>query len=476
MWSKYVTRRLAVQVAQAWNFGWGEAMRKVYGVSVKNTLVFRDHKKTEYYVDSKQHERYVTDLHRLLTKDFFIKNFHKKAQKDLEDILNKVSKRLSGINLEKVSNRELLQIYRNFILPNVEQFYVRMWTVFNIGEPLANVIRVNLRKYLKDEKEVNEVILKLSSPLKPNDVLQERMDLLKIAIQKNKLSKSEIKSKVRNHTKKYRHIPMFDFDHEPYPEEHFFKELKNIKNPAKELRELKSLFKSRQEDFKKILIKIKPDKKFKLLLNFLKSNVFLRDYRDMIRQKLNLELRSFYEEAGKRLKLDVSEVATLTNDEIKKYLRNNKSFPKDIIKQRKNYYLLIQKSSKVEMYSGARGLAEFKKRVKNVKLTKVNILSGTIGSVGVARGRAKLVYTNKDLNKIKKGDILITSMTRQDFVPALRLARAVVTDEGSVTAHAAIIARELKIPCLVNTKKAMEIFKDGDMVEVDANKGIVKKI
>jgi len=69
VWIKYITRRLAVQVTQQWNFGWGTAMEKVYGVSVRNTLVFRDQKKTEYYVDQKEHNKYVLDLYNLLDKD-----------------------------------------------------------------------------------------------------------------------------------------------------------------------------------------------------------------------------------------------------------------------------------------------------------------------------------------------------------------------------------------------------------------------
>ena len=56
MWSKYITRRLAVQVAQAWNFGWGKAMKKVYGIFVKDILVFRDSNKTEYYVNKNQYK------------------------------------------------------------------------------------------------------------------------------------------------------------------------------------------------------------------------------------------------------------------------------------------------------------------------------------------------------------------------------------------------------------------------------------
>ena len=67
-------------------------------------------------------------------------------------------------------------------------------------------------------------------------------------------------------------------------------------------------------------------------------------------------------------------------------------------------------------------------------------------------------------------------MTRQDFVAVMRKVAAIVTNEGGVTCHAAIIARELGLPCVVGTKIATEVLRDGDLVEVNANKGIVKKL
>jgi pyruvate, water dikinase len=65
-------------------------------------------------------------------------------------------------------------------------------------------------------------------------------------------------------------------------------------------------------------------------------------------------------------------------------------------------------------------------------------------------------------------------MTRPEFMPLVRLAKAIVTSEGGVTSHAAVIARELKIPCIVGVKDVLSRIKDGDLVEVDANKGIIK--
>ena len=67
-------------------------------------------------------------------------------------------------------------------------------------------------------------------------------------------------------------------------------------------------------------------------------------------------------------------------------------------------------------------------------------------------------------------------MTRQDFVPMMRKAIAIVTDEGGITCHAAIISRELKKPCLVGTEIATKMIKDGDLIEVNADKGLVKLI
>ena len=80
------------------------------------------------------------------------------------------------------------------------------------------------------------------------------------------------------------------------------------------------------------------------------------------------------------------------------------------------------------------------------------------------------------LRKVKRGDILVTNMTTPDFVPIMKKVKAIITKEGGMTCHAAIISRELGVPCVVGTKVAMQVLKDGDLVEIDAGKGIVKII
>lgn len=114
--------------------------------------------------------------------------------------------------------------------------------------------------------------------------------------------------------------------------------------------------------------------------------------------------------------------------------------------------------------------------VKEKKVTDVNSVKGTPAYIGVVQGRAKIVKTAKDINKVNVGDVLITQMTFPQFIVAMQKACAFVTDEGGITCHAAIIAREMKKPCIIGTKHATKIFNDGDIVEVDANLGIVRKI
>ncbi len=101
-------------------------------------------------------------------------------------------------------------------------------------------------------------------------------------------------------------------------------------------------------------------------------------------------------------------------------------------------------------------------------------IKGMVASRGKAQGRVKKILKIHDMANMKKGNILVSSMTRPEMVPAMKLAAAIVTDEGGVTSHAAIVSREMKIPCIIGTKIATQVLKDGDMVEVDADKGVVR--
>ena len=101
------------------------------------------------------------------------------------------------------------------------------------------------------------------------------------------------------------------------------------------------------------------------------------------------------------------------------------------------------------------------------------LLEGQGASPGVASGRVVIIRTIKDLGKVQDGDILVAKMTNPDMVPAMRKVSAIITDEGGMTCHAAIISRELGTPAVVGTKKATIDLKPGQAVSVDGEKGLV---
>lgn len=140
---------------------------------------------------------------------------------------------------------------------------------------------------------------------------------------------------------------------------------------------------------------------------------------------------------------------------------------KEIIKKRLKSYTLTNKKNKIE-------LSYTKKVIKKHKQT--NIIKGMGTSPGKIRGMVKLILGISDINKIKEGDVLVTKMTTPDIVPMMKKAKAIITDEGGLLCHAAIVSREMNIPCIVGTNIATEILKDGDLIELDANKGIARKI
>ena len=117
----------------------------------------------------------------------------------------------------------------------------------------------------------------------------------------------------------------------------------------------------------------------------------------------------------------------------------------------------------------------YEKKEEEVKVKTKPLVKGLPASPGVGIGKVKIVYSPEHLEKVKKGDVLVTKMTSPDYVPAMRRASAIVTDEGGMTSHAAIVSRELGVPCIVGTENATKILKDKITITVDGRRGLVYK-
>jgi pyruvate,water dikinase len=107
----------------------------------------------------------------------------------------------------------------------------------------------------------------------------------------------------------------------------------------------------------------------------------------------------------------------------------------------------------------------------NVVETSAPVLKGISASPGIGSGTVRVLESPKEIDKIKVGDVLVAPMTSPDYVPAMKKASAIVTNEGGMTSHAAIVSREMGIPCVVGTKEGTKKLKDGDVVTVNGTTG-----
>lgn len=101
------------------------------------------------------------------------------------------------------------------------------------------------------------------------------------------------------------------------------------------------------------------------------------------------------------------------------------------------------------------------------------LVRGETACRGIASGKVKIVHSADELSKVQQGDVLVAKMTMPDYVPAMQRAVAIVTDEGGMTSHAAIVSREMGVPCIVGTEHATDVLQDNQVITVDATQGVV---
>ncbi len=144
-------------------------------------------------------------------------------------------------------------------------------------------------------------------------------------------------------------------------------------------------------------------------------------------------------------------------------------FPQDIEWAVENNELFITQSRPITT------LENIKKDIvsEKDKEGKEDILHGLGASPGVASGKVIKIKSVDELDKVAVGDILVTKMTDPNMVPAMKKAAGIITDEGGMTCHAAIVSRELGTPCIVGTQNATKILNEGDIITMDATNGVV---
>ena len=188
----------------------------------------------------------------------------------------------------------------------------------------------------------------------------------------------------------------------------------------------------------------------------------------------------------------LSEIAKRTNEDIydlnKYYLNediknllNGKKLSEKEKNNRKQCFVGLLKNKKIKYTSGIKAEQVVKKELKDLyKIQATNLIRGTIANKGKIIAIARVLWSNnikqaqEFRNTFLKGQILVTQMTQPNIVDIASRAGGIITNEGVMLSHAAIISREFNVPCMVGTHIATDVIRDGDLVEVDAERGIVK--
>lgn len=208
--------------------------------------------------------------------------------------------------------------------------------------------------------------------------------------------------------------------------------------------------------------------------------VVQKDTFDILSKEISEQKIQLVKKGQKTLETFVSKnrvgLPKLSDDEVKKLakiaqkIQEHYFFPQDIEWAKEKGKLYITQTRPITTL-GKEEVIKNGKSLVNLPL----LLQGKPASPGIGSGEVKLVKSPKEIDKVKEGSVLVAVMTSPDFVPAMKRASAIVTDEGGMTSHAAIVSRELGVPCVTGTKKATALVKDGDLVTVDGTSGFVYK-
>ena len=315
------------------------------------------------------------------------------------------------------------------------------------------------------------------TPVKDGIEIIENEALFKIAARKNDLSAAELKTKLSQHEFQFSWMKNVGFFGDFFSDEYYRNRLNKIEPRAakKQLEHIANERRARLADFKRVLKKHKADKFLCNLMLAINEAIFYRSFRSEQFYQSSKYLTNLIKAVAVRLGLDdYKDVFYLIPQEVIDLLKKNHLANQPSITERKIGVIIITNYDKYIIVEGNK--AKTMAAQISVGSGSSSELKGQIAYPGYAEGVASIVKSPADFGKVQPGDILIAMSTQPNYVQVLEKAAAFVTEEGGVLCHASVVARELKKPCIIGTQIATSVFKDGDMVEVDADHGVVKKI
>jgi len=451
-------------------------MKRDFGLAWPKTVLAYKGDKMAWFNDNDA----LTSMGVKVVKKFIINKAKKnKILKEWEyriKTLHKTGREIFQTNLKGLTNEELVNLFQKF-----DKIFSHYWSYAMLAEPVNfGAEELLRRKLLKIPKQFrDEVLVILAAPTKPSFYAEEELALLNIE-KKFKQPKGPLFEKeIKKHWQKYDWMLDNYLRPKPLKKEYFVDLIKKHKkqrlNPVKKQQEILYHLQFAKQQKLKAIKKHKLDKETILYADLVDEFMLFQDERKKNTLKGNRYLDEILKEVGRRRKVRWLVLRYLLPNELVEFI-NGKNFSKEISKRKKIAVVEYLVGNRYGFLSQEKARQYHKELFRVEVNSKVTEFSGTVASRGYARGKVNILYTARQVNKMRQGDILVTTMTTPDFIVALKKAAALVTDIGGLTCHAAIVSRELKIPCIIGTKIATKVLKDGDKVVVDANNGIIKKL
>lgn len=464
-----------------------ESRKMLGGNFTSHICVFENHR-VDWYIDLLDIQR-VTKLflRQAKAKPHFSRSLIKKWEADSRNFSRQTTK-LDKLNLKKLSSQELAKLYQNFT-----KIYNQTITSSSLIDGFAlgsdEIIQTEINKLLEARQIIKgrgEIFSILTAPTHQSFINEAELALLRLALKIKSfktlvaaLTQPAIKKLLAEQTKKYFWIKNNYHDNYVLSDRDFLKDIKallasslDIKN---EISRIAGTPLKNKRAKQKLISKLKPTAYLK---NLLEISEDFTDWQDQ-RKKRTFLFTNYasllLEEIGRRSGHTLGQMKYLARAEVLELLAG-REFKSSELEQRISQTFIYQKGNCYEILSGPAAAKMIADILVKTDHSAIQDFRGLTASIGQVRGRAKIVTSVKDIDKVKTGDILVAVMTRPDYIMGIKKAAAIVTDEGGITCHAAIISRELGIPCIIGTKIGTKILQDGDLIEVNANHGWVRKV
>ncbi len=384
-------------------------------------------------------------------------------------------KEIDSMLLQDFSDEELLQLYTHF-----DQAYLEWWGFGQVAELISYGGEEMLKLALTPAQQKEYFNLLVTPTKKSYTTLQEEalFAIVKMA-QERGLKDQGVKKKIQEHSQRYHWVQNNYYDTIRLDEKYFMSAIEKLIKAKIDVNELQRQNEQRltelREKKKGILKTLKLADNLEKVVWLLDDFCYFQDYRKAINMQADGYLDILCKEVARRKKIKYSLLRSATPDQMKAVLKGELSSI-DIIKKQGEHCVIIfnDQNNLPEIYTGLEAAKKERELLgKEVHFQQITEFEGSCANNGRVSGVVRKLLSPRDIEEMQEGEILVSTMTTPDFVPAMKKAAAIITDEGGITCHAAIVSRELGIPCVIGTKIATKVLNSGDVVEVKANHGLI---